>query len=53
MVQNMEDSQTYFTEQQMQPLASSSHSSTSWPFWFTVSAFSMSAATYAVSEWRL
>ena len=34
----------YLTEQHIQPFASSSHSSTSWPFWLIVNAFSISAA---------
>ncbi len=37
-------------EQQMQPLASSSHSWVSWPSWVTVRAFSMSAAAWGLCQ---
>lgn len=45
----------YLIEQHMHPLASSSHSSTCWPFWLTVRAFSMSAAEQELNHvsWSL
>lgn len=49
MLQQMVKGATYFTEQHIHPLASSSHSSTSWPSWLTVKALSMSAAVQQVS----
>lgn len=45
----------YLIEQHIHPLASSSHSSTCWPFWLTVKAFSISAAEQLLNQvgWSL